>query len=358
MIHTPNITAGAPVVSVVVPLYNKAPWVGECLDSLVAQSLLDSDANTLEILVVDDGSTDGGPAIVADYAARHPSIRVVRQENAGPSVARNRGVAEAAGEWVGFVDADDTVSPAMYRHLLDVATTNDCKVARCQLVRSYGDPLATPDDVGAAYVETASGAELYRRLFGGPDISLMTACTAIYQRSLLVGHGITFDEQLRHTEDALLNAEVYSLDTKVAVSSAALYRYRPTANSLGQAYDPDLFKSADRLRERLTLFELEPGTRGDGARAGSAALRRYLGLYYTIALADEVAAKLPAATPISDRLARIVRESEMAATMDELRSLGELGPFSTVWLLARTGRWRALAVALRAFNVARTIRRG
>ncbi|WP_435770422.1 glycosyltransferase family 2 protein [Nocardioides sp. SYSU DS0651] len=102
-----------PVLSVVVPVYNVAPYLAECLDSLLGQTLKD-----IEIVVVDDGSTDDSPAILRQYAGRHRRIRTFRQANAGPGAARNAGVRQARGEFLTFVDADDTVPPTAFERLV------------------------------------------------------------------------------------------------------------------------------------------------------------------------------------------------------------------------------------------------
>jgi glycosyltransferase involved in cell wall biosynthesis len=91
-------------VSIIIPLYNKAPYVRRALDSIAAQSLSD-----FEVIVIDDGSTDDGAAIVTGYPdARY---RLIRQANAGPGAARNTGIAQSRGEFIAFLDADDEWLP-------------------------------------------------------------------------------------------------------------------------------------------------------------------------------------------------------------------------------------------------------
>lgn len=95
-----------PVVSIVMPLFNARPWLEETLASVQAQTLGD-----WELIVVDDGSSDDGPALVQGAAGRDPRIRLIRQSNAGPAAARNRGARKARGAWIAFLDSDDLLPP-------------------------------------------------------------------------------------------------------------------------------------------------------------------------------------------------------------------------------------------------------
>ena len=106
-----------PLISVVIPVYNAEQFLPACLDSVLHQ-----DYPSFEILVIDDGSTDGSAALIDRYAAREPRIVALHQRNAGVSAARNRGLTEARGEYIAFVDADDRVTPSYLSHLLSPQT--------------------------------------------------------------------------------------------------------------------------------------------------------------------------------------------------------------------------------------------
>ena len=93
-----------PFFSIIIPVYNVAPYLRECLDSVIAQTFTDWEA-----ICVDDGSTDGSGAILDEYAAKDKRFRVIHQKNAGVSVARNAAIELMHGDWFLFVDADDVI---------------------------------------------------------------------------------------------------------------------------------------------------------------------------------------------------------------------------------------------------------
>jgi glycosyltransferase involved in cell wall biosynthesis len=114
-------------VSVIVPVYNTQEYLTDCLLSLVKQTLRE-----IEIIVVNDGSTDGSLDIIQSFAKDYPDkIVVLNKENGGQATARNMGIQHSSGEYIGFVDSDDYVHPDMYKEMYEVAKASDCDLVEC-----------------------------------------------------------------------------------------------------------------------------------------------------------------------------------------------------------------------------------
>jgi glycosyltransferase involved in cell wall biosynthesis len=140
--HLKDGDRAAPFFSVVMPLFNKATYIRRSLDSVLAQQFVD-----FELVVVDDGSTDSSPSIVASYT--DPRIRLIRQPNGGVSAARNRGIAEARGQWIAFLDADDEYLAQFLQRVFDCANQfagAGCIYARAAWMRDQTQ-LNLPQDL-------------------------------------------------------------------------------------------------------------------------------------------------------------------------------------------------------------------
>ena len=128
----------APFLSVIVPVYNALPYLHECINSLLAQMFCD-----LEIVLIDDGSTDGSGDVCAMYASDYKQIKLLRQEHHGVVRARQAGARAAAGAYIGFVDADDWVEPAMFERLCSAARLHKADFVVCDYVRHAQSALQT-----------------------------------------------------------------------------------------------------------------------------------------------------------------------------------------------------------------------
>lgn len=115
-----------PFLSIIVPVYNVETYLPACLDSILAQTFTD-----FEILLVDDGSTDGSPALCNAYAAKDARIRCFHKKNGGHMSARQEGFRQASGAYAAFVDSDDWIDPAMYERMCTAAAKYDADVICC-----------------------------------------------------------------------------------------------------------------------------------------------------------------------------------------------------------------------------------
>lgn len=121
-----------PTISVIVPFYNVEKYLNKCLESLITQTY-----KNLEIILVDDGSTDGSTKIAERFSLRDTRIKLVYQENGGVSAARNAGLEIASGQWIGWVDADDWIEPDMFEYLICGAVENNADIAVCSRYECY-----------------------------------------------------------------------------------------------------------------------------------------------------------------------------------------------------------------------------
>ena len=115
-----------PLISVIIPVYNVAPYLREAVDSAINQTY-----RNLEIIMVDDGSTDGSGDICDEYASRDPRITVIHQKNCGSSSARNAGLDRATGEYIAFLDSDDAYDLSFIRTMIDVAFRENSDIVEC-----------------------------------------------------------------------------------------------------------------------------------------------------------------------------------------------------------------------------------
>ena len=114
------------LLSVIVPIYNVEKYLPKCIDSILAQNY-----SEIEVILVDDGSPDGCPEICDNYAEKDKRIVVIHQKNLGVSAARNAGLKAAHGEYIGFVDPDDWISPSMYQEMITALERENADLAIC-----------------------------------------------------------------------------------------------------------------------------------------------------------------------------------------------------------------------------------
>jgi len=231
-----------PLVSIAVPLFNKAAHIEQCLQSLAAQTL-----DQIEVIIIDDGSTDGSGNIAQAFCNQDKRFVLYRQDNAGVSVALNRAITHAQGAYIARVDADDWVDPEMFKTLCEIAVSYDVPLVRCGYIREFTDSSTKRVPV-APVLEERTGHWCFHKLFGEIFIPLMSTCLGIYRLDVLREASISYPEELTNLEDIFFNARFYALDTPVVLAPECLYHYRQDATSLSQ-------HTQLQLPEQLELFE-------------------------------------------------------------------------------------------------------
>ncbi len=236
------------LVSVIVPCYNIEDCLERCVNSICAQTY----AN-LEILLVDDGSTDRTGALCDALAAADGRIRVFHKKNGGSSSARNLGIENASGEWLGFVDSDDWIAPEMYERLLEAALTQDVAISQASRDEIDEDLCRRPDVcVPPERITVYSDEDFLRELLlHRGDCSF---CTKLVKRTLFESR--RFPEG-KLNEDFILLVEMLADAARICVLPQQMYHvfYRSNSNTRKKDREEfsrvfiDIVENADRVQE-------------------------------------------------------------------------------------------------------------
>lgn len=207
-------------ISIIIPAYNIEQYIAATLDSVLAQSY-----SNFEVIVVDDGSKDGTGAIIDAYALKDFRVRAIHQANGGVTAARLHGVAEASGDWIGFVDGDDYVEPQMYERLLENALSYNAEISHC------GYQMVFPNGRIDYYYNTGrlvkqdkiSGLkDLISGSFIEPGL-----CNKLFHKTLLRSllHGDRLPKDIKINEDLLMNFYLFRMANRSVFEDICPYHY-------------------------------------------------------------------------------------------------------------------------------------
>ena len=249
MSHDTFPASSTPLLSIVVLVYNTAPFLRECFDSLLGQQY-----RNIEVIAVDDASTDGSLAICREYEAAHPNFRCISKANEGGAASGNLGVSLARGEYVALVDSDDMVTPAGYRLLMDEAlrTGADIAIGRAAKLTSRG--LSSVAFLYEPYVW--SRRQSFDSVAGFPDV--IHDCfywNKVFRTAFLRDHGLGMVPGLLYADRPFVHrAYWYSRRTAIIPDLVYLWRSRPegTARSISQN-----IRQADNFADRIRSMVIE-----------------------------------------------------------------------------------------------------
>jgi glycosyltransferase involved in cell wall biosynthesis len=263
-----------PTVSVIIPVYNVAPYLAQCLDSVLSQTFSD-----LEVICVDDGSSDASPDILAAYARKDPRLRVFSQEHGGLSRARNKALAEAAGEYVAFVDGDDYLSRETLARALPYLSEEADYV--CFGAKVFGQASAIRRRRETLYCNPAYNGlvEVVEDVIRGTNVHVWNK---IFRRSMMDRHGISFPDG-RFYEDAFFTLAYLLVSRRGYYLPERLYHFRLRPDSImGLSRRGDFERASDHL---LVIQELFKFMKARGLLPGREAfLAGYMVKYFHLSL--------------------------------------------------------------------------
>lgn len=243
------------LISVIIPVYKVEPYLRCCLDSVLAQTYKE-----LEIILVDDGSPDGCPAICDAYAGKDARVQVIHQKNAGLSGARNAGIAIARGSFLAFIDSDDFVAPDFIERLYEACISTDSQLAVCRWDYVHGHEAK---DAAAAFGEpvlgtavpviSLTGRELMENLYREPDGAyFVVAWNKLYRRELF--EGIRYPLGRIH-EDEATTYRIFHRVQKGVFVDRTLYGYFVSPDSITHGFNPRRLDWITAVSHRLDFFQ-------------------------------------------------------------------------------------------------------
>ena len=249
------------MISIIVPVYNLENYIEDTVRSLLAQTYRD-----IEIIAVDDGSTDRSYEKLCALAEGDDRIKVIRKENGGVSSARIEGIRNAKGEWIAFCDGDDHVEPEMYGRLLANALENGADISHCGYKMIFPDREYLYRGTGEKAVSSSSDAlcDLIEGVKTEPGLCIKLFGKKLFDRFL---SEVDFDFSVKNYEDLMMNYYLFSYADKVVYEDICPYHYMVRKNSAATGV------SVNKISDPIKVLEIIIAD-SDG-RAKEVAYNRY-----------------------------------------------------------------------------------
>ncbi|MFI3283610.1 MAG: glycosyltransferase [Erysipelotrichaceae bacterium] len=238
------------MISVVIPIYNQELYLAQCINSVISQSY-----NDLEIILVDDGSTDGSVKICEAFKKEDRRIKIVNKENGGVSSARNEGIKNSQGEWILFVDADDYLKENILEKIIsEVKGNREVELFLMNYYTFTDNKIETSDK---AYINelSISGSLSYLICYKNNQLSLGSSARAcwgkLFKTEIIKKNNISFKESLYIGEDMLFVLNYIKHTKSIKVLDEYGYYYRVHEESVMQSYKKDLYKQYVELLNEL-----------------------------------------------------------------------------------------------------------
>lgn len=236
-------------VSVIIPVYNIEKYIKRCLDSVLNQTY-----SNLEVICVNDGSTDNSLEILKEYGRKDDRIKVFSKENKGVSAARNLGIKEVTGEYITFIDGDDFVELNMIEDMVNIMKENSADIVKCAYVKDYiykQIPYNLKLGKEISIYENESMPDLYDFFLNKYILNSM--CCQLINASIIKDNNILVNTEYAYGEDARFNYELYSFANKVVLVDKTYYHYFYNDNSATTIKKEDSI--VRRIKEAILLYD-------------------------------------------------------------------------------------------------------
>ena len=251
-------------VSLVVPVFNTAKYLGRCIDSILHQSY-----KNIEIVLVDDGSTDESGKLCDYYSKEYNNIIVIHKCNEGLGLARNTGIENATGDYITFVDSDDYIGPDHIEMMMFEIAKNNADVCYTGFSSVIGDTIEKYPNILAGKVIDNNQSiitEIIPRMCGQTgsygDSIQMSVCMALYDRKIIDSFDVSFKSERQFvSEDLLFNIDYLIHSHKVVINEKAEYYYYMNLDSLSHGYSATRFDRSKRMMNELIRVTKELGIR-------------------------------------------------------------------------------------------------
>ena len=237
-----------PLISIIVPVYNVEKYLDRCVNSIIKQTY-----QNLEIILVDDGSTDGSGEKCDEWSKKDSRIVVIHKNNGGLSDARNVGMSKSNGEYIGFVDSDDYVSANMYESLYSAIIKYDADIAECQWIKFEDESAIKDSESGSeVIVDVYTAEEALSELILERKIK-QTVVNKLYQRNSIQ----TCFPVGRINEDDYWTYQVFGMAKKIVLLHTVLYYYFQRSSSIMHVkYSPKRLDGVTARKERMEYMQL------------------------------------------------------------------------------------------------------
>ncbi|MDU4937967.1 MAG: glycosyltransferase family 2 protein [Clostridium sp.] len=233
------------LISIIIPVYNVRNYIEKCLYSVINQTY-----SNIEIIIVDDGSTDGSSEVCDEIASKDNRIKVIHKENGGLSDARNKGIENANGEYILFLDSDDWVKKSWCERMYELLKENDADISVCNYYKVISEEEILEND--EIKIKHMDNIEALNNIYTEDNVQYILAWNKLYKKSLF--------KELRYPfgkvhEDEFLTPEILYLSEKVVVTNEKLMYYRQTPGSImNREFNIKRLDYIEALEKRTEFF--------------------------------------------------------------------------------------------------------